>query len=202
MGLCFLRRLPVYCYRSVHQPWLYVITRLQIAILQSINNTAVMQTLFHCYIPQKIEIRWVQQIKMCKFTLKWLSGTDCHSHPTASSDNLARLWCVETGEIKREYSGHQKAVVCLAFNDSVLGWGGGGRGHNSAPDISGFMVKHVIYMIIFIRYPSLSFTLSFCTRLELLCLFFFPDASYLFCQEDHVIHINLDVLRNVPMCDM
>lgn len=39
----------------------------------------------------------------------------------ASSDNLARLWCVETGEIKREYSGHQKAVVCLAFNDSVLG---------------------------------------------------------------------------------
>lgn len=41
--------------------------------------------------------------------------------PTASSDNLARLWCVETGEIKREYSGHQKAVVCLAFNDSVLG---------------------------------------------------------------------------------
>lgn len=44
------------------------------------------------------------------------------SDPTASSDNLARLWCVETGEIKREYSGHQKAVVCLAFNDSVLGW--------------------------------------------------------------------------------
>ncbi|XP_041085849.1 target of rapamycin complex subunit lst8-like [Polyodon spathula] len=39
----------------------------------------------------------------------------------ASSDNLARLWCVETGEIKREYSGLQKAVVCLAFNDSVLG---------------------------------------------------------------------------------
>lgn len=41
--------------------------------------------------------------------------------PAASSDNLARLWCVETGEIKREYGGHQKAVVCLAFNDSVLG---------------------------------------------------------------------------------
>ncbi|KAJ1095996.1 hypothetical protein NDU88_001145 [Pleurodeles waltl] len=40
---------------------------------------------------------------------------------TASSDNLARLWCVETGEIKREYSGHQKAIACLAFNDSVLG---------------------------------------------------------------------------------
>lgn len=46
----------------------------------------------------------------------------CLSIPfPASSDNLARLWCVETGEIKREYSGHQKAVVCLAFNDSVLG---------------------------------------------------------------------------------
>lgn len=44
-----------------------------------------------------------------------------HIFSAASSDNLARLWCVETGEIKREYSGHQKAVVCLAFNDSVLG---------------------------------------------------------------------------------
>lgn len=47
--------------------------------------------------------------------------SDACYNPTASSDNLARLWCVETGEIKREYSGHQKAVVCLAFNDSVLG---------------------------------------------------------------------------------
>lgn len=36
---------------------------------------------------------------------------------TASSDNLSRLWCVETGEIKREYSGHQKAVTCLALRD-------------------------------------------------------------------------------------
>lgn len=49
----------------------------------------------------------------------------------ASSDNLARLWCVDTGEIKREYSGHQKAVVCLAFNDSVLGWRGGRKGANT-----------------------------------------------------------------------
>ena len=37
----------------------------------------------------------------------------------ASSDNIARLWCVETGEVKREYSGHQKAVVCLAFRDDT-----------------------------------------------------------------------------------
>ncbi|CAH1794585.1 unnamed protein product, partial [Owenia fusiformis] len=34
---------------------------------------------------------------------------------TASSDNMARLWNVESGEVKREYSGHQKAVICLAF---------------------------------------------------------------------------------------
>lgn len=38
---------------------------------------------------------------------------------TASSDNMARLWNVESGEVKREYSGHQKAVVCLAFKDDV-----------------------------------------------------------------------------------
>lgn len=38
---------------------------------------------------------------------------------TASSDNIARLWNVETGEVKREYSGHQKAVTCLAFKDDI-----------------------------------------------------------------------------------
>ncbi|XP_002736782.1 target of rapamycin complex subunit lst8-like [Saccoglossus kowalevskii] len=38
---------------------------------------------------------------------------------TASSDNVARLWSVEQGEIKREYSGHQKAVTSLAFYDGV-----------------------------------------------------------------------------------
>lgn len=38
---------------------------------------------------------------------------------TASSDNMARLWTVESGEVKREYSGHQKAVVCLAFRDDI-----------------------------------------------------------------------------------
>uniref|UniRef100_T1JEE6 Target of rapamycin complex subunit lst8 n=1 Tax=Strigamia maritima TaxID=126957 RepID=T1JEE6_STRMM len=39
---------------------------------------------------------------------------------TASSDNFARLWSVETGEVKREYSGHQKALTCLAFHDSLI----------------------------------------------------------------------------------
>ena len=35
---------------------------------------------------------------------------------------MARLWSVETGEVKREYSGHQKALVCLAFRDDVPDW--------------------------------------------------------------------------------
>ncbi|XP_053381816.1 target of rapamycin complex subunit lst8-like [Mercenaria mercenaria] len=39
---------------------------------------------------------------------------------TASSDNMARLWSVDTGEVKKEYSGHQKAVVCLAFRDESI----------------------------------------------------------------------------------
>ncbi|XP_065846599.1 target of rapamycin complex subunit lst8-like [Oscarella lobularis] len=36
---------------------------------------------------------------------------------TASSDGLARLWSIDHGAIKREYQGHQKAIVCLAFYD-------------------------------------------------------------------------------------
>ena len=38
--------------------------------------------------------------------------------PSASSDNMARLWNVDQGEVVREYSGHQKAVVALAFRDA------------------------------------------------------------------------------------
>ncbi|WAQ97447.1 LST8-like protein [Mya arenaria] len=33
---------------------------------------------------------------------------------------MARLWSVDTGEVKKEYSGHQKAVVCLAFRDESI----------------------------------------------------------------------------------
>ncbi|XP_022235017.1 target of rapamycin complex subunit lst8-like isoform X2 [Limulus polyphemus] len=36
---------------------------------------------------------------------------------TAHSDSHARLWSVSTGEVKREYSGHQKALTALAFRD-------------------------------------------------------------------------------------
>ena len=36
---------------------------------------------------------------------------------SASSDCVARLWNVEDAEVKREYTGHTKAVVSLAFND-------------------------------------------------------------------------------------
>lgn len=38
---------------------------------------------------------------------------------TASSDNLARLWNLSTGEVKREYSGHSKALTALAFKDGA-----------------------------------------------------------------------------------
>jgi len=36
-----------------------------------------------------------------------------------SSDSVARLWTVQTGEVKREYTGHQKAVVALAFKEDT-----------------------------------------------------------------------------------
>lgn len=37
----------------------------------------------------------------------------------ASSDNVARLWNVNSGEVIREYVGHQKAVTCVAFRDII-----------------------------------------------------------------------------------
>lgn len=36
---------------------------------------------------------------------------------TASSDSVVRLWHLESAEIRREYTGHQKAVTALAFSD-------------------------------------------------------------------------------------
>lgn len=37
---------------------------------------------------------------------------------TASSDHVARLWEVASGETMRQYVGHNRAVVCVALNDS------------------------------------------------------------------------------------
>jgi len=34
---------------------------------------------------------------------------------TASSDSVARLWDVKTGETVRHYTGHRKAVSCVAL---------------------------------------------------------------------------------------
>ena len=39
---------------------------------------------------------------------------------TASSDCSARLWDLSTGEAIRMYSGHHKATVCCALNDSAI----------------------------------------------------------------------------------
>ncbi|XP_072167793.1 target of rapamycin complex subunit LST8-like [Diadema setosum] len=38
---------------------------------------------------------------------------------TASSDRTARLWSVAEGEVKREFTGHQKAITSLAFCDNI-----------------------------------------------------------------------------------
>lgn len=35
----------------------------------------------------------------------------------ASSDNLVRLWSVYNGKLTREYNGHQKSVMAIAFSD-------------------------------------------------------------------------------------
>lgn len=38
----------------------------------------------------------------------------------ASSDGYAKLWNVKTGNMEREYAGHQKAVIGLAFRDAII----------------------------------------------------------------------------------
>jgi WD40 repeat protein len=39
---------------------------------------------------------------------------------TASSDRVARLWNLRTGDVVRHYSGHLSAVTCVALNDSSI----------------------------------------------------------------------------------
>ncbi|XP_003745356.1 target of rapamycin complex subunit LST8 [Galendromus occidentalis] len=39
---------------------------------------------------------------------------------TASSDNMVRLWNLKSGEVVREYTGHTKAVIALAFMDKPV----------------------------------------------------------------------------------
>lgn len=47
----------------------------------------------------------------CAFT------SDSRYLVTVCSDGKARLWSTETGEIAKEYIGHQKPATCLAFDD-------------------------------------------------------------------------------------
>ncbi len=39
---------------------------------------------------------------------------------SVSSDKLARLWSVKSRTVRREYIGHQKPVICLAFSDTKI----------------------------------------------------------------------------------
>jgi len=39
---------------------------------------------------------------------------------TASSDHVARLWNLRTGDVVRQYHGHQSAVTAVALNDSSV----------------------------------------------------------------------------------
>jgi len=55
--------------------------------------------------------RWVWDVE---FTM------DSENVFTASSDNLIRLWNIESGEVVREYSGHSKAVIAIAFKDRPI----------------------------------------------------------------------------------
>lgn len=61
--------------------------------------------------------------KMANANQRWVwdvaFSNDAQFLITASSDSVARLWSVSPTEVKREYSGHQKALTALAFRDSA-----------------------------------------------------------------------------------
>jgi G protein beta subunit-like protein len=54
--------------------------------------------------------RWVWD---CTFS------TDSAYLVTASSDQVARLWDLQQGETIRTYTGHNKAITCVALNDTA-----------------------------------------------------------------------------------
>lgn len=54
--------------------------------------------------------RWVWDVA---FTL------DSQYVITGSSDNSARLWQTDTGDVIRQYNGHQKAVTAIALSDGI-----------------------------------------------------------------------------------
>lgn len=55
---------------------------------------------------------------------RWVWGSaftgDSQFVITASSDNLARLWSLESCRTEREYNGHQKPVTCVAYRDPSM----------------------------------------------------------------------------------
>jgi len=56
---------------------------------------------------------------------KWIWDCAFSSHSnyfiSSSSDHSARLWDLETGDMHKNFSGHRKAVSCLALNDADSG---------------------------------------------------------------------------------
>jgi len=36
---------------------------------------------------------------------------------TGSTDGFAKIWVIESGDVVRNFAGHQKGVNCLALND-------------------------------------------------------------------------------------
>ncbi|KAG5894355.1 hypothetical protein JTB14_031916 [Gonioctena quinquepunctata] len=68
----------------------------------------------------RLDFSSVQELKQENQRWVWDAAfsADAQYVFTASSDGLARLWNVKTGVMEREYAGHQKAVIALAFRDA------------------------------------------------------------------------------------
>lgn len=86
-------------------------------LLMSQKETANQEILIHNW--KATEVTPMVELKDVNQRWVWdvAFSADSQYAITASSDNLARLWSVTTGEMKREYSGHQKALTALAFRD-------------------------------------------------------------------------------------
>ena len=75
--------------------------------------------------PRQVKIWDIQNNFACDKTLnghqRWVwdavYSEDSAYLVTASSDQTARLWDVASGETIRHYTGHHKAVICVALHD-------------------------------------------------------------------------------------
>jgi target of rapamycin complex subunit LST8 len=95
--------------------------RYALKCLISPDSTLIATSSADCMVKifRSVDFSPVRECKDVNQKWVWDMAFSCDSSLlfTASSDKVARLWRVQTGQVIREYTGHQKPIVCLAYSD-------------------------------------------------------------------------------------